>query len=310
MTLFSILIVLVLEQLKAAPAGRVMQGLDSYADFIERLFNGGEYRHGVTAWAAGVAFPAGAVFALQLILDAMHPLLTFVFSIAVLYVLMGFRQFSHSFTNIHAALKSGDVDEARSLFHAWTGRECSRLGPSQLVRLTIEDGILASHRHVFGPLFWFMLLGPAGALLYKLGLTMSEHSPGQSEVGLMPGEDSFGAFPRRAFQWLDWVPARLTAMTFAIVGDFEDAVYCWRTQAAQWRDAASGILLTSGAGALGVRLGQPVPESLGFDDRPEIGLGDDAEVDHLQSAIGLVWRALVLCLFMLALLTLASWVGS
>jgi adenosylcobinamide-phosphate synthase len=38
-------------------------------------------------------------------------------------------------------------------------------------------------------------------------------------------------------------------------------------------------------------------------------MGDDVDVGHLQSAIGLVWRALVLCLLLLALLTVASWAG-
>ncbi|MBS3935011.1 MAG: cobalamin biosynthesis protein, partial [Sulfuritalea sp.] len=109
---------------------------------------------------------------------------------------------------------------------------------------------------------------------------------------------------------LDWLPARITAASFAIVGDFEDAVYCWRTQARQWSDSAAGILLASGAGALGIRLGMPLSDSLGIDVRPELGLGDDADVDHLQGAIGLVWRALVLCLLLLALLTVAGWAGA
>lgn len=313
MTFLSILVVLVLEQLKAAPAARIRQGLDAYGEFLERLFNGGDYRHGVTAWVVGVAIPAALLFGLDLALDAVHPLLSFLLSTAVLYGLMGFRQFSHYFTDIQLALRAGDLDQARHLFHAWTGRECSCLGPSQLVRMTIEEGLLAAYRHVFAPLLWFMLLGPAGALLYRLAVMMQDRSPQQAEGASEQGVNDFGTFSCQALQWLDWLPARLTAITFAIVGDFEDAVYCWRTQAPQWRplhDSASGILLASGAGALGVRLGQSVPESLAFEERPEIGLGDDVDVDHLQSAIGLVWRALVLCLFMLALLTLASWVGS
>jgi adenosylcobinamide-phosphate synthase len=135
----------------------------------------------------------------------------------------------------------------------------------------------------------------------------------QRTGGPLDEHPQFGEFARRAFQALDWLPARMTAATFAIVGDFEDAVYCWRTQASQWGDAASGILLASGAGALGIRLGLPLPDSGelgGIEARPELGLGDDADVDHLQSAIGLVWRALVLCLLLLALLTIASWVGA
>jgi len=105
---------------------------------------------------------------------------------------------------------------------------------------------------------------------------------------------------------------RLTACTFAIVGNFEDAIYCWRTQASSWPDPESGIVLASGAGALGVRLGMPVSQMEMSVERPELGIGDAADVDFMRSAVGLVWRALVFWLIMLLLLSLASmasWVG-
>jgi len=84
------------------------------------------------------------------------------------------------------------------------------------------------------------------------------------------GQGEFGSFARQAFYWLEWLPIRLTAATFAIVGDFEDTVYCWRTQAASWPDSEAGILLASGAGALGVRLGMPIPQGGLPLDRPEL----------------------------------------
>ena len=94
-----------------------------------------------------------------------------------------------------------------------------------------------------------------------------------------------------------------------MVGNFEDAVYCWRTQAANWHDPSSGILLASGAGAIGVRLGQPVQEVGELCERPELGMGEEADADFMQSAIGLVWRSLVLCVLLIALFWVASWVG-
>jgi cobalamin biosynthesis protein CobD/CbiB len=122
----------------------------------------------------------------------------------------------------------------------------------------------------------------------------------------------FGEPARRLLHWIDWIPVRLTALSFAIVGDFEDAVYCWRTQAATWPVAQGGptygILLAAGAGALGVQLGGPVPAAGGdIDPRPEIGAGDAVEVDVLPSAVGLVWRALILWLLLVFLLSLANW---
>lgn len=308
MTFLSILCVLVLEQFKAPPAARIDAVQSSYAAFLEHQFNGGERRHGVTAWMVGVALPALLMLALGIALDFMHPVPGFLLDVVVLYLVMGFRQFSHFFTDIQMALRMGEVERARQLLAEWRGQGAERLGSAEISRLAIEQGILSSHRHVFAPLLWFMVLGPSGAVLYRLSLGMARHWSGTTGPG---GEDTaFGRFARQAFQALDWLPARLTAVTFAIVGDFEDAVYCWRTQAEQWPDAASGILLSSAAGALGIRLGLPLPEATGIEPRPELGLGDDADIEHLQSAIGLVWRALVLCLLLLALLTVASWVGT
>jgi len=103
------------------------------------------------------------------------------------------------------------------------------------------------------------------------------------------------------FAALDWLPSRLTAAAFAIVGDFENAVYCWRTQAATWPDRALGIVLSSGAGAIGVRLGQPIVVGGKPLDRPPLGLGDPADVGHMDSLVGLVWRALVMWLLVMLL---------
>jgi adenosylcobinamide-phosphate synthase len=308
MTLLSLLCVLVLEQFRALPAAQVFAAQSAYASFLERRFNGGEFRHGMIAWITGVAAPALLTLILHFVLDYLHPVLAFGFDVLVLYFLLGFRQFSHYFTDIQLALRMGELERARRLLEEWRGRHADRLGSAEIARLAIEQGILSSHRHVFAPLFWFLALGPAGAVLYRLGVAVAENW--QRTGGPLDEHPQFGEFARRAFQMLDWLPARMTAATFAIVGDFEDAVYCWRTQASQWADAASGILLASGAGALGIRLGLPLPDETGIETRPELGLGDDTDVDHLQSAIGLVWRALVLCLLLLALLTVASWVGA
>ena len=167
--------------------------------------------------------------------------------------------------------------------------------------MSIELGLIGSHRHVFGPIAWFIVLGPAGPILYRCGAILAEKWG--AHRGAEFGE--FGLFAQRFFVWFDWVPARLTAASFAIVGNFEDAIYCWRTQAAAWPGRARGILLASGGGALGVRLGDPLHEADGVQFRPELGLGDEADVDYMQSAVGLIWRALVLWMFLIFIVTVA-----
>jgi cobalamin biosynthesis protein CobD/CbiB len=111
-----------------------------------------------------------------------------------------------------------------------------------------------------------------------------------------PDERDFGWFAARAFHVIDWIPQRLTAFVFAIVGDFEDALFCWRSQAGAWLRPEEGIVLASGAGALGVRLGEPIASGAGWLDRPVLGVGDPAREDALASLAGLLWRALIVWL--------------
>jgi adenosylcobinamide-phosphate synthase len=311
MTLLSIVLALILEQVHALPLQRLVRTpLARIAAFLEDKFNDGGRSHGAIAWWLGAALPAALVSLLYAVLMHVQALLALLLGIGVLYLTMGFRQFSHFFTDIHMALRLGEIEQARQLLAQWRGRSGDSLTASEIARLAIEQALLASHRHVFAPLLWFAVLGPAGALLYRLAQSFDELWGQRS--GTEFGE--FGQFAHQAFVLIDWLPLRVTASSFAVVGDFEDAVNCWRTQADRWPDGGSGILLASGAGALGVRLGMPVHEVMldmgESPDRPELGLGEDADPDFMQSTIGLVWRSLVLGLAVLALVWISGWVGA
>jgi len=316
MTLLSLIAALIAEQLQPVNARQWVQApLARWAQFLEQRFNDGEERHGTIAWSLGVAMPAIASIALYYFLYSILPLLAFIFNVGVLYLTLGFRQVSHYFTDIHLALRMGEMDRARSLLAQWRGRGTERLNAGEIARLSIEEALLAAHRNVFAPLFWFAVLpGPSGALIFKLTDFFSQAWGNKKNERVDAELDKFGRFAARAFEAINWLPLRVTATAFAVVGDFEDAVYCWRTQAALWRDQASGILLASGAGALGVRLGMPVYESDeisgAISERPEIGMGADADVGAMQSLIGLVWRSLVLYVLVLALIGIAGLFGN
>jgi adenosylcobinamide-phosphate synthase len=132
--------------------------------------------------------------------------------------------------------------------------------------------------------------------------------------------EAFGQFAARAFYWIDWVPARLTAVAFAVVGNFEDAIYAWRNFAHRWQDEAIGIILSAGGGAMGVRLGTPLETAAkvlpadaatvdSSDSEGESVPGEEPSVRALQSTVGLVWRALLLWMLLLLLLSGAVWLG-
>ena len=206
------------------------------------------------------------------------------------------------------ALKSQDLITARELLAKWRGESAEELNANEIAKLGIEQVFSCSHRQIFGVLVWFVVLsplGPVGAILYRLGSILGQKwgEMGSQEFG------DFGKCSARVFEWLDWVPVRLTAISFGVMGDFEDAVYCWRAQAAGWMNKTQGILLSSGAGALGVKLGDPLHVAGVLEFRPELGLGEDADPDYMQSAVSLVWRTLIMWLVVLLLLHLAKWSG-
>ena len=307
MSLLSLIAVFLIEQLQPLNYRRfVAEPLGAWADFIESRFNAGVYRYGVFAWCLAVLVPVVLLGALYGVLYSINPILAWVLNVGVLYLTMGFRQFSHYYTDIQLALRLGDLEQARHLLSEWQGRATYNLGSEDIARLSIEGALGASHRHVFGVLVWFVILpGPCGALLYRLSAVIAERWGAKKTQE----NNDFSIFPVQVFGMIDWLPLRATASAFAIVGDFEDAVYCWRTQPQQWPDRDLGIVLASGAGALGVQLGSPVADGMEVSDRAELGLGDPADVDFMQSAVGLVWRATVLWMLLLFLLGLASLVG-
>ncbi|HEU0189533.1 MAG TPA: CobD/CbiB family protein [Gallionella sp.] len=317
MSLFALIAALLLEQLHPLSSRKYLYGwLSSYVDFFQQHFNAGAYKHGKIAWTLAVLPLLVVVVTLFWMLSSVHPVFAWAFNVLMLYLTMGFRQFSHYFTDIHQALRDGKLDEARALLTKWRGIPSHEFNAEEVARVTIEEALIASHRNVFGVIVWFVLFstiglgGAAGALLYRLGQFLRKRwadEEAREPDELFGGE--FGGFARKAFYALEWLPIRMTAMTFAIVGNFEDTAYCWRTQAASWPDPEAGILLASGAGALGVRLGMTIPQGgLPF-DRPELGVGDDADADFMRSAVGLVWRSVVFWLILLLMLTLASLLG-
>jgi len=302
MSVLAIIAALILEQWRPLGDRKVyFAWLSSMAAWIERAFNARAGRNGGIAWLAAVLPAVAAAIALHALFYWVSPLLALLFNIAALYLTLGFRQFSHTFTTLQAAIKAGELERAQELIAGWRGEPPLARSREEVIRLTVEEAILASHRHVFGVLLWYVLLpGPSGAVLYRLAAFLRRR---WGALG------AFGDFAERAFHVLEWPAVRLSAVAFAVVGDFEDAVYCWRTQARNWMDENAGVLLAAAAGALGVRLGMAVQEPGGVHPRPELGVGETADIPLLDSTVGLLWRALVLWVFVLLLVSLARLLG-
>jgi adenosylcobinamide-phosphate synthase len=199
-----------------------------------------------------------------------------------------------------------------------------------VLRHVIEHALLAAHRHVFGVFFWFVVLsalglGPMGAVLYRMAEFSSRYwgyrqrarwtrRPTMRLLGLS----------RRLFQWIDHVPARLTAFGFAVVGNFEEAIGSWRRDAAPvaapQRRRHPGRRGRCGGCATGRRRGtgchaRPVQDLHRRQRRGHHRQAQGshrrvpAQPGHLQSVVGLVWRSVVLWMLLVALLSLANVLG-
>ena len=276
--------------------------------------------NGLITWVLIALLPSIAIAVVFYFGNYFLPILGLVVNVIVLYLTLTFNGLFDKPTQIVAALRMEDNALANNLYRGWVPLDleaASNLGNVAIASKTIEVSLQRGHYQWFAPIFWFIIfsavgLGAAGAVLYRLS-DMTARTPAPLDSSNTPNKKSIS---KQIFNWLDTPPAYLTGWGFAIMGDFEDALYCWREQAATWlsgtnNDKNKGIILTSGAGALGVKLGGNSTTLNGITQPiPEIGLGDDADADYLHSAIGLVWRTLILMLSLLLLFTFAYWLGN
>ena len=329
MSFFAVLFALLLEQVKPLPRGNVIHdALTGWMRWVARNFDAGRESHAWVVWCVTALAPAILTWAVFHALDRLNSLAGLAFDVGVLYLTLGFRQFSHYFTDIREALQHGDEPEARRLLSEWRHLDASELPASELLRHVIEQSLLAAHRHVFGVFFWFILLssfglGPAGAVLYRTAELASRYWAFKSGDAALATNETLTALSSRLFQLLDHVPARLTASGFAVVGNFEEAVNCWRRDAGLWKYDNEGVILAAAAGAVGVRLGGGSAPGLTPDRAKTFEAGappESAEASgstpgalpqlaHLRSVVGLVWRSVVLWMLLLALLSLANLIG-
>jgi len=263
-----------------------------------KRLDAGDRNSGILAWTALMAAVLVPVALLAAAAAAIHPLVLFLLDAVLLYGTLRFLGTTASLSAVEKALREGDVARAANRLAQWQGEPVDAEDAGAVARLAAEQALREAHQGAFAPLFWFLVLpGPLGLVLYPLALRAAR------TWGSAGGNDErdFGWFASRAFHAIDWIPQRVTAFAFAVVGNFEDALYCWRAQAASWVRPEEGIVLASGAGALGVRLGEPVPVAGVFVVRPPLGQGELAREDALASLEGLLWRTLVLWLIVFLL---------
>ena len=306
MSFLSILLALLLEQARPLGQGNPIHlGVRGWTRWVIRNLDTGRAHHAWLAWWIAVVVPAAVVFAVHwLLVWSVGWIAAAVWSICMLYSTLGFRQFSYHFTAIRDALLAGEEDVARKELAEWMRMDVTALPRSQIVRHVIEHSVLNAHRHVFGVFAWYSLLatlglGPAGAVLYRIAEYVARYTNRPLRPQSAPLSDALKTVSSQAWYAMDWIPARITALGFAFVGSFEEAVDSWRQREAQFPGDNNGVVLAATAGAVNVKLG----------DADSPGAGATPQPVHLRAVVGLVWRTVVMWMVFLALLSLARLLG-
>lgn len=323
MSFISVLFALLLEQARPLQRGNsIHAAMRVWVRWCTRNFDAGKPHHGWLAWGFAVGTPAVLVLVVFVLLDVFvgWPLAV-LWSALVLYATLGFRQFSFHFTQIRDALANDDPAKAKTLLANWQQLDAQTLPEQEVVGMVIEYSVLAAHRHVFGVLAWFSILaafglGPAGAVLYRMAEFAARYWRHQSQRHLQPVSTALQNHAQTAWEWMDWMPARLTAIGFAVVGNFEEAIEGWRGYAGRPDANQDGLVLAATAGAVNIHLsgmaaglvtGSGLP--LGSVSAPELEKRPKPELAHMAVVVGLVWRTVVMWIVLLALLTLARLLG-
>lgn len=264
-------------------------GFGNLAQRLERRLNRGGARiwRGALAWLLAVgpwvvltwfACAAGGL--------ALHALL--------LYFCLGLRSLRDHALPIGAALAAGDLPAARLLTARIVSRDTTQAVESDLARAGAESVLENGNDAVFGTLFWFLVGGGAGALLFRLANTLDAMWGYRSERFNL-----FGRVAARVDDVLNYLPARLTALSYVMLAPGAGqrrAWRCWCTQARHWGSPNAGPVMASGAGALGIKLGGPAMYDGLLESRPALGCGPLPMAADIARAWRLVARTTLLWL--------------
>ena len=323
MSFISVLFALLLEQARPLARGNPIHAtMRGWVRWCTENFDAGKPLHGWLAWGLAVSGPALAALVVYQLLGAyVGWSVEVLWSALVLYASLGFRQFSYHFTQMRDALINDDNARATALLADWQQIDVKEMPRSAIIGKVIEFSVLAAHRHVLGVLAWFSVLaafglGPAGAVLYRLAEFVVRYWQHHGNSHYQPVSAALQRNARDAWVLIDWLPARATAVGFAVMGNFEEAIDSWRGYAQRADSGNDGLVLAATAGAVNISL-SGLGRSAGRDTAAPLGQTPDdvavtrpePELPHLAIVVGLVWRTVVMWIVLLALLTLARLLG-
>ena len=253
---------------------------------VEQRVNAGTRGQGLAAVVVVIGPVILGVSIIRYVLSHVSYSLVYIFDILVLYLCLDLYRLTRMAIAVSESLDAGDILAAAGHLEGLICKTTSEVTESSVAQATVEAVLKQANTLVMAPLFWFILLGPVAVVLQRLAAMLDRlwghHSPQYAEFGWAAARlnDLFG-----------WVPARITALSYGIMGSFEDALHCWRRQAGMWSDINSGPLLASGFGAMHMSACEESED----EDVPGLRISQTFVVNaaDIRRAVALVWRMLL-----------------
>jgi len=267
-------------------------GFGKLANRLEQRFNpsGGGWRsHGVSAWCLAVL-----PLTLLTLLLVQLPWVGWLVQILALYAALGLRSLDEHAQPVALALRLGDLPLARQRVGYMVSRRTEDLDATGVARAGTESVLENGSDAVFAALFWFLVAGAPGVVLYRLSNTL-DAMWGYRNARF----ERFGWAAAKIDDLLNYVPARLVALTYVVLGRSALAMRCWQRQAPQWDSPNAGPVMAAGAGALGVSLGGAAVYHGELHPRPELGEGPPPRARDIERAMNLVWGGVLLWLLLM-----------
>jgi adenosylcobinamide-phosphate synthase len=258
---------------------------------------------GLTAWTVIVIPPTLLCFLVVQACD--NALANIGLQATVLYFCIGLRSLRDHTRPITVALAADDIDTARKLTAQIVSRDTKDATSSEIAKAASESLLENGNDAVFGTLFWFVVAGAPGALLFRLANTLD------AMWGYRTSRfNLFGRVAAKMDDVLNWLPARLTACSYVLVAskiaDKKRAWHCWQQQAPAWPSPNAGPVMASGAGALGIGLGGVARYNGIIELRPPLGIGPAADHRDIERAWRLVLGTTGLWLLLLVMASSVS----
>lgn len=279
-------------------------GFGNLASLLERWLNRSQQSIacGALAWLLAVMPPVVAAVCLLRLAVTQSIWAVALMHVSLLYFSIGLRSLRDHLLPIAATLASHDVPLARTLTARIVSRDTANADASDLPKAGVESLLENGNDAVFGTLFWFVVAGGPGALLFRLANTLDAMWGYRT-----PRYLRFGRVAARLDDGLNWLPARLTALSYAALGNTRNALWCWRAQAPAWSSPNAGPVMASGAGALGLALGGDASYDGVIESRPPLGRGSGASAGDIIRAWHLVLGTCALWIAVIALAGFLSW---